>query len=529
MATDFSGFPLVETDDGHLYVLVTGARGYLGYGIATRLSDEFLNLTKNSPEKTLTLILCTRSSSQSHHTISRIRTHLETYVKSSPFADQKRAEAKAQASQYRWEDLLQRVFFLGVEADFCDIKSIYSLADKLVNDSVKCQSFSDKNVIKSSFNDSPLVRDVNQASNDTEKNFISEASKSLHRLPRIDAIVFTAGVGGWTGVSLSSLFKELLSSPMEAITRPKFNISRVGALAKPQSSYKTRKESKKIAPLYGDNEPHSNEPPLGEVFSSNIFGQYLLAHELMPLLSRPSKSDSQYGGKIIWVSSIANFSNSFSLDDFQGLRSLAPYESSKRLMDLLILPSEIPFVNIRAASFFDVSCTMSGRGKNNQALFDQSNLKPVRPRNYVVHPGIFQSKILPVPFIVALICKLIFYITRWLGSPWHTIDPYTAAIAPVKIALANYEILDEIGSTRVKWGSATDSAGNAMIRKTEVPDWGIDGNIVTGEMNDGRKIGSEIVSKDSIRAFELLSAECWKNMEELREQWETTLEMKPSE
>ncbi|POS87195.1 hypothetical protein EPUL_001975 [Erysiphe pulchra] len=528
MTTDFAGSPLVETSDGQLYVLITGARGYLGYGIATRLIDEFLLLTKNSPEKKLTLIICTRSSSQSHLTISRLRTHLETYVNSSPFADQKRAEAEAQGSKYKWKDLLQRVFFLGVEADFCDIKSVYALADKLVNHFVKSHNLSDTSVNKSSSNEYFLVKDVNQTSDGTEKKFTREAKKSLYQLPRIDAIVFTAGIGGWTGVRFDSLLKEFFSSPVEAMTRPKYNISKVGALVKPQSSYKTGKESEKIELLSSDSKSHSNEPPLGEVFCSNLFGQYLLAHELMPLLSKAPMSDSQYGGKIIWVSSIANHSDSFSLDDFQGLRSLSPYESSKRLMDLLILPCETPSVNIRAASFFDVSSTLSGRKKINQALSDQNNPKPVKPKNYVVHPGIFQSNILPVPFIVALICKLIFYMTRWLGSPWHTIHPYTAAIAPVQIALADYKTLDELGSTKVKWGSATDSAGNAMVRKTEVPDWGLDGNFVTGEMNDEGNRGSGVVSKDSIEAFELISAECWKNMEELREQWETTLGLKPS-
>ncbi|RKF60082.1 3-keto-steroid reductase [Erysiphe neolycopersici] len=529
MTSDFTGFPPVETGDGQLYVLVTGARGYLGYGIATRLIDEFLFLTKNSPDKKLTLIICTRSSSQSHLTISRLRTHLKTHVKYSHITDEKRTKVEAQGSEYKWKDLLQRVLFLGVEADLCDIKSIYALADKLVNGSIKSPNFSDMGVNKSSFNVSPLVKNSNQTSIHTEKNSISEASESVHQLPRIDAIIFTAGVGGWTGIRFDSLLKEFFSSPVEAMTRPKYNISKVGALVKPQSSYKTRKESEKTASLSSDSEPDLVEPPLGEVFCSNVFGQYLLAHELMPLLSQAPNSDSQYGGKIIWVSSIANHSDSFSLDDFQGLRSLAPYESSKRLMDLLILPCEIPSVNIQAASFFDVSCTVSGRKKYNQALLDRSNSMLVRPKNYVVHPGIFQSNILPVPFIVALITKLIFYMTRWLGSPWHTIHPYTAAIAPVKIALVDNKILDEIGSTKVKWGSATDSAGNAIIRKTEVPDWGLDGNVVTGEMNDGRKRGSDAVSKDSIEAFELLSAECWKNMEELRQQWQTTLRLKLSE
>ncbi|KHJ33650.1 putative 3-ketosteroid reductase [Erysiphe necator] len=526
MTTEFDGFPFVETSDDQLIVLVTGARGYLGQGISTRIIDEFLIQTKSSPQKKLILIICTRSSFQSQICVSRLYDHLQNYVKSSSFADVKRAEAEAQGSEFTWQQIMQRVLFLGVEADLCDIKSVYALADKLVNGFVESYNFPDKNENKISLKTSSLLMDVNHTSpNRTEKIFSRESCKSLHPLPRIDVILFTAGIGGWTGVRFDSLIKQFFSSPIEAMTRPRYNISRVGALLKPQSAYNAIGGSEKTTWPYSKSEENLDEPPLGEVFCSNLFGQYLLAHELMPLLSQPPTSDAQHGGKIIWVSSIATHGDSFSVDDFQGLQSTAPYESSKRLMDLLILPCEAPSVSIRAAHFFDISSTFSGRKRKNQTNFDQSNLRPVRPKNYVAHPGIFQSNILPVPFIVALICKLIFYITRWLGSPWHTINPYSAAIAPVKIALVDCKTLDEVGSSRIKWGSATDSAGNAKIRKTEVPGWGFDGKTVNEEMNTESQKGADTVSKDSIENFELLSAECWKQMEELREEWEKILKL----
>ncbi|RUS30143.1 hypothetical protein BC938DRAFT_479801 [Jimgerdemannia flammicorona] len=68
---------------------------------------------------------------------------------------------------------------------------------------------------------------------------------------------------------------------------------------------------------------------LGKCFECNLFGHYLMLRELEDLLSA---SDD---GRVVWTSSMTSEKKSFSLDDFQGIRSDVPYESSKWATDLV--------------------------------------------------------------------------------------------------------------------------------------------------------------------------------------------------
>ncbi|RKF71862.1 3-keto-steroid reductase [Golovinomyces cichoracearum] len=528
--------PLLETDDGQIFALITGARGCLGYSIASRLLDEFLISSTSSLNKKLTLIICTRSLAQAQSSIIHLRAHLLKFLRSSQFAEQHRSWGVLIGKHYDWQDYFQRVRLIGVEVDLCDLRSIYMLADKLVNGLKEDYDYLDTDRNKHSLNsEENTFRTPSKTHQDVSVAQGCKGSDGIFRLPRIDVVIFTAGIGGWTGIDLYLSTKAFLFDTFEAVTRPNYNISRVGAQVKPQKTDGARNDPKSSAQFSTSGVKGLEEPPLGEVFCSNVFGHYLLAHELMPLLSQPGTSTSQYGGKIIWVSSIANFHDSFSFDDFQGLKSLAPYESSKRLIDLLVLPCEKSSVKLPAESFFDVSCTISGRKKYSPANAHPDNQRLVKPKNYVIHPGIFASDIMPLHFILALACKLIFYLVRWFGSPWHTINPYNAAIAPVRLALVDNEELNkmrESDPSMLKWGSATDSWGNAKIKKTEVPGWGWDGNVDTqpdAEMMQGRLRGSGDLRRETIEDFERLSARCWKYMEELRDEWEAVLGLKGSE
>lgn len=171
---------------------------------------------------------------------------------------------------------------------------------------------------------------------------------------------------------------------------------------------------------------------------------------------------------------------------------------------------------------------MSGRRFTSEEA-DSSNTILVKPRNYLVHPGIFVSEIMPLNFIIVAICKLVFYIARWIGSPWHTIDPYKAAIASVCLVLTESEKLEEIeehGTAKVKWGSATNSSGIEKFVKTEVPGWGWDGHIdsvIDENKLRGRKRDAVPLRSEAKEDFELSGGQCWKLMEDLRHEWETVL------
>lgn len=130
-----------------------------------------------------------------------------------------------------------------------------------------------------------------------------------------------------------------------------------------------------------------------------------------------------------------------------------------------------------------------------------------------------------------LLMILATYIARWLGSPWHTIRPYIGATAPVWLALSPQETLDEMESKergKGKWGSATDWRGRERVMRTEVEGWGYGGVIggieeIGREGKKGRMRGVEAMTREKREAFEELGRVCWREMEELRKEWERRL------
>jgi 3-keto steroid reductase len=499
--------------------------------------DELLTSPSTPPNKHLVLILCTRSPIKTRFTISRLRAHLRQLVDYSKFANKLRAKAKAQGTEYKWENMVQRVHFLGVEVDLCDLKSVYAVADKLVNGTVGSPDATTIDGSKLPFG-SPGTKsyspDVLQDRWALSQRLGSTGSQrswgwglSGLRIPRLDVVILSAGIGGWLGVDWLRATRDVLMDPVDAVTWPKYKLPNVGAIVKSQFSSKPSKSSDDATQPLLSNQEKPEEPPLGDVFCSNVFGHYILAHELTPLLSRPSPS-SQTGGKIIMVSSVEALADHFSIDDMQALKSRVPYENTKRLIDLLALTSELPSVKGIAAPFFDGAEAVT----TTKAATDQRakiKVKSVKPRIYLTHPGIFASEIFPLNFILVAIYKFLFLFARWIGSPWHTIDPYKAAVAPVWVALADSNELEEMegnGMRKIKWGSATDRSGEERVMKTEVPGWGWDGqveNVKSGERRKGRKRDAVDSTKESREEFEVLGGECWKEMESLRKEWEDIL------
>ncbi|KAH6723947.1 hypothetical protein BKA61DRAFT_587405 [Leptodontidium sp. MPI-SDFR-AT-0119] len=525
------GLPPWETSDGQLFALITGANSGLGFAIASRMIDEFFTSPLTTPKKHLILILCTRSPMKTRFTISRLRAHLRIQVESSPFAKKQRAKAKDQGVEYKWEDMVQRVHFLGVEVDLCDLRSVYALADKLVNGTVgspDATTMDGGKLPHGSPGTASYSADVEQ-----DRWALSQKPGSIGaqrswgwglsgiRIPRLDAVILSAGIGGWVGLNWPLAVKTVLFDTVEAVTWPRYKKSSLGALVKSSSPSTDEKQ-----PLLDDQEK-PNEPPLGQVFCSNVFGHYILAHGLMPLISRPTSPNSKTCGKVIWVSTIDAVDTKFSIDDFQGLESDSPYESSKRVIDLLALTSKLPSTQRASASFFDSpksSTAKKGSSKGGEAS--------LRPEMYVTHPGIFASDIMPLPGILVVIYTWVFYFVRWIGSPWHPITPYKAAVSPVWIALTDVNELNSAegnGLKKAKWGSATDTNGEERVMKTEVPGWGWNGEIedtVEIQKRKGRKRDAVDLTKEKREEFEIMGGKAWTLIEEMRKEWEGVLGVK---
>ena len=362
------------------------------------------------------------------------------------------------------------------------------------------------------------------------------STKLLGNLPRLDTIVCNAGYGAFTGLDWPLAIKETLTDFFTSVTYPSYKLSNTGETTASQIDPKHTK--------FDDGNGQRNEPPLGQVFTSNVFGHYLLSHQLIPLLS--SSPDQ---GRLVFVSSIEPVASHFNTADLQGLASLNAYESSKRLTDILVLSSSLPSTKPFVQRFLTPSPTTPSQSisllDNEQSestrdstpdtpplrisLSDNEYRQPTipEPKIYLSHPGICATSIVTLSLIPFYIRILAFYIARWLGSPWHTVSPYKGARAPVWLALADQDELADIEQTegKGKWGSVCDRMGRESVMRTAVEGWGLGGRMGEGNLVDriGTKRGFQEVTREDREGFEELGRECWREMEGLRVAWEEML------
>ncbi|KUI69566.1 3-keto-steroid reductase [Cytospora mali] len=461
------------------FVLVTGANSGIGLGICQRLIDEFL--TTRSPTSHLTVIPTTRGARKSADTIALLRKHLH-----------KTATSPKVQARGTPESAARRVHITSVQLDLCDFTTVRRAADQLLRGRLPLEGHGEV------------------------------------RIPRLDAVIFNAGIGGWTGVDWLKAAHNLVTAGwVQATTWPTFKSAEPGLTVNPLPG-----------PPAGDN------GTVGQVFCANVFGHYLLAHAILPLLARRSGVDGDGDGvppgRLIWESSLEAAHGHFTADDFQGTRTRAAYESTKRLTDLLCLAADLPSVRPHARSYWEASSPPSpspAASTTEEEEEDKEEVAVKKPKVYLCHPGIVVTTIFPLPLLLFYAYKLAMYISRWIGSPWHTNTSYTAAVSMVWLALATQETLDAANAQSVKWGSACDFWGNALVKKTEVDGWGWEGRVeglhdgeeeadrATGVLrkSKGRRGGVEVVTEEKMVEFEEMGAKCWREMERLRGEWEVKI------
>lgn len=336
----------------------------------------------------------------------------------------------------------------------------------------------------------------------------------------IAAIVCNAGMGGWTGIDWLKAIPQMLADFRNNTVWPSFKLGAIGAITKPQF------------PVAALSEP---EPPLGEIFCANLFGHYMLVHWLMPLLRVRSSKDPC---KIIWVSSIEPQDASFQESDLQGLRTDAPYEHSKRMTDLL---------SLSANQVTTLPSTMSFNSPGSEnATVPSSRRDRSAPSMHVFHPGVVVTSVISLIWIVQYAYLLGIYMARWIGSPWSTVEPYTAAHGATWLALATEEEISraeqdahashaDIEPTarrgRVKWGTSVTVSGRSSVKATEVDKWGINGSGASyattwwaGSNGKGRKPGAVEANAENVTEFIAQGARVWEQMEQLRQQWQKRID-----
>lgn len=312
-------------------------------------------------------------------------------------------------------------------------------------------------------------------------------------LPKLDVLILNAGIAGTTGIDYPLAVYQILTENAAAVTWPRFKLSSVGSVTEPQLN------------------DGAEEPPLGQVFCANVFGHYMLTHWLMPLLR---KCPAEKAGRVIWISSIEANEHHFDAEDLQGLTSRTAYEHSKRVTDLLALTAE---QDATGASVREFVALPNGADEG------------ARPKILIAHPGIVATSIVPLPPVLMSLWIGVAYVMRWLGSPWHTNTAYTAAISATWLALASSEeAMIKQGSGVVKWGSAVDREGTARVEKTDVQGWGVDGSGKPVKETWwgggwGRTIGATDATKEEVESFVEQGARVWREMEELRVEWEARI------
>ena len=316
------------------------------------------------------------------------------------------------------------------------------------------------------------------------------AQQLLKRGQRLDGVVWNAGIAGWLRLSWLHAFRDILMAPIESTTYPEYMVCDVGALAPRQ--------------LGGYGKVHTfEEPRLGQVFTANVFGHYMLTHWLSPLMDADTR--------IVWISSISALSEAFDVKDLQCFAAERAYEGSKRLSDLLVLTSELP-----AAEKVMNDYLPSKKGAS-------------RPKMYSVHPGVVATSISGLNAFISIFMLAALYFVRWIGSPWHPITPYKGAISAVYALLSPDSQLPhlEVTEGKGKWGSSCSVTGEERVARTEVEGWGytgvVDAKEPAGVVRARRPKYQGPVTKESRGEFEKLGLEVWGKMEELRKEWEGRL------
>ncbi|KAJ7087287.1 hypothetical protein B0H15DRAFT_909161 [Mycena belliarum] len=270
-------------------------------------------------------------------------------------------------------------------------------------------------------------------------NFAAQIAK---RHTYISHLIFNAGVANFTGIDWPACMRQLATSVLDAITRPRYNLQSVGEVS---------------------------VDGFGWIWQSNVFGHYVLFRELEPLLKCSTYAAD---ARVVWSSSLESSPRFFDSADWQLTKTAHSYESCKYQIDLIA-----PILDRRA-------------------LQDP----PRHVRHFISQPGVchtaISSKLATPGGVLDHLKVLSFYFGRILfGSRHHPISAMNSAVVAVHLILVSISYItfgakndaDAESLVPIRFGAETDRWGNPEVGTTPVEEWkehAADGEILLGKCED---------------------------------------------
>ncbi|KAG0265904.1 hypothetical protein BG011_003829 [Mortierella polycephala] len=281
----------------------------------------------------------------------------------------------------------------------------------------------------------------------------------LDQYPRINYLFCNAGILPSIRLNWAKLVVDMFTAPMDLLTRS-------DVLVQPKQ--------------------HLTEDGVGNVLACNVFGHYIMIKSLESVLDGTEEDP----GRVIWTSSITAEKNSFVREDWQGLESEQPYESSKWVTDLLAIRLNQIWANGHTnegskesdGAFSTGSASSSGSESYSSALPERrvtrsaskvalaetkTTTSPSNKNNtkrhivsLTTHPGVVASGIGGLATWIVMLRIMVHYVARFFGERNQTISGRHGALANVHVALKKPVLKLDY---QYKYGSCVGRVGKEFI------------------------------------------------------------------
>ncbi|KAG1863715.1 NAD(P)-binding protein [Suillus subluteus] len=243
------------------------------------------------------------------------------------------------------------------------------------------------------------------------------ADEVIKTYPYVSHLICNAGVASFVSINWLLAIKQFAMDCVEAVTAPIYYTQEVGQVS---------------------------QDGLGWVWQCNVFGHYVLFRALK---SHLAKYQTSTGARVIWMSSHESSPIYYDPTDWQLVKSAHSYESSKFQMDLI-------------AHQLD------------QASLQGSDKLPTR--HLTVLPGVVGTNIANALLgtFSSMCMFLSFYLARFLGSPYHLISAFKAAISAVHLCLVPLAFLPTVSSTELDDSDPTATVEVGFRYVSECDRWG---------------------------------------------------------